>query len=176
MERIFSLLVVFVQRVAEDDGLIQAGRDLRRSPVQTPAQGRVSCQVRSTCSRLYSVSSWKPPWMNISGPLFQCFAILRMKNIFLRYIQYFPFQFWPLLLLLCTSVMSLAASCWWPGGTGAAHSSLMPFLLQPCSFDSSQVKCSSLKHHGSSPTEFSVILHPLQLLSGCGITAGLRRC
>lgn len=42
-------------------GITQASRDPRRSLAQSPAQSRVSHEVKPSCSSLHPALSWKPP-------------------------------------------------------------------------------------------------------------------
>ena len=52
-----------------DPRMILAGRGLRRSLVQGPAQSRVSSCVRLGCSGLYPVWAWKSPKLETAQPL-----------------------------------------------------------------------------------------------------------
>ena len=52
-----------------DCWVIQAGRDLRRSLVQTPAQSRVTREVRPACSSPCPPGSWKPLGTETAPPL-----------------------------------------------------------------------------------------------------------
>lgn len=46
-----------IMLIGLDHRIIQVGEDLRKSLPQPPAQGRVSYEVRSDCSRLYAIGS-----------------------------------------------------------------------------------------------------------------------
>lgn len=58
----------------------QAGRHLRRSLAQPPAQSRLSWEIRPGCSELYPVNSWSHPRREIASALwsklFLCLGVL----------------------------------------------------------------------------------------------------
>lgn len=105
---------------ALDHRIIQVGRDLRRSLVQTSAQRRDRHAVRWGSSGLYSARFWKPPAMENCttslGNLFQCLTVLIGKEFFLiASLNFFCFHLWPLFLVLLphTTVQSSAPSSSW---------------------------------------------------------------
>lgn len=70
---IYSVCIILVtkqdfHRTAESQK-IQAGREFRRSSVQSPAPSWSRSEVRSGCSGLCPIGCWKPPHMKTAQPL-----------------------------------------------------------------------------------------------------------